>query len=366
MTITEFIQNNIEMIDENDFKSFFENAEATFYDDSNIDKLVRFLHEAGIYPEYYLEWLPDVYLDVNNNFEAHLDKHPQLFQHLADRQENHIVVKAAKRYLLKQETENTYKVQNPPPFIYNKKTSTSYVFARDYITDLIIEDSVFTLGNGVFARSPKLKTVKFGNKLRAIGPSVFEGCTQLEEILIPDSVKIVAESAFARCTSLKKIKFSSNQEKIDILTCAGCTHLSEVIIPEGITLIDSKAFRDCISLTTIDLPNSLDIIGDAAFRGSGLISFNSNTITIIGANAFENSISLIDLELNDQLINIKNRAFAQCTNLKEVTLPKSLSVVGNSIFADCNNSLVVSYYKESEINNYWSLTWDKDIKTKKL
>ena len=363
-SIKDFIEANIDVIEEEDFLELYNRADRIFYQDSQINDLTRTLHSVDIYPEFSLKILPSYYIEVDD-FENYLSTRPALAQNLASRNENHKAVKAAKTYLIKSDMESTYNVKNPPAFIYNKKTQAGYIYARNYVKELIIDDSVSTLGNGVFARSPKLKSVKFGKNLKAIGPSVFEGCTQLEEAIIPDSVKVVAEGAFTRCVSLKKIKFSANQEKIDILTCAGCTHLSQVIIPEGITLIDSKAFRDCIFLTSITLPSSLEIIGEAAFRGSGLISFSSTNVNTIFGNAFENNISLVDLDLNDDLKVIKNRVFAGCTNLRVVTLPKNLLMIGNAVFADCDRSLVVNYYKpENDLN--WSLNWNKGIKTNLL
>lgn len=380
--IKQFIEDNIDLIEYNDFETLYQKAHNRFYN-SHIYELTKTLHACDIYPEFDLNNLPDVYLDIDDNFENYLDTHDRLLQHLARRNENHKVVKFAKRYLRKKDTIAIYNVENPPIFIYNKKTADNYEFVKDYVTEIHIDDTVTNIPNEAFMSSRKLTKVHLGNKVKKIGNKAFFNCilleeinfpntltnigalafymTGLKEVILPDSILEVQESAFGN-SKISKIKFSGNQKEIPILACAGCKNLSQVLIPEGnITLIDSKAFRDCISLSEIQIPPSVEIIGDAAFRGTTLISFDSSNVGMIGANAFENNIALVDLQLN-KVVSIANRAFASCTNLREVTLPSTLKIVGNAIFADCNKSLVVSYHKSSNSIG-WSNGWNRGIKT---
>ena len=52
--------------------------------------------------------------------------------------------------------------------------------------------------------------------------------------------------------------------------------VTELVIPDGITSIRPYAFYNMSSLTSIQLPSSLDTIGDNSFAGTGLTSLSLN------------------------------------------------------------------------------------------
>lgn len=381
-TIKHFIEDNIDLIDDEEFEALYDKAENNFYRDSDLDGLTRTLHSCGIYPEFKLKWLPLSYIDIKNEFEKHMDAHPILLSHLANRDENHKAVKAAKAYMLKKNTEATYNVPNPPAFIYNKKTASSYQYARDYVVEVIVDDSTSTVGEFAFVKSPKLKKVHLGKKVKKIGAEAFCGCislidinfpdtlesigknafyqTALTEVILPSSVQYVWEGAF-RMSNIKKIRFSPAQKVIEEFTCASCSNLEEVIIPGGIDVIKFNAFNGCVSLSKVDLPDTLKTISESAFRScASLTSINTKQVGRICGNAFDYCMSLVDVEIPN-VVSISQRAFAYCTALREIIIPKTCVSVGQDAFADCNRSLVVYYYPE--VAKSWNKNWNKGIAT---
>lgn len=92
--------------------------------------------------------------------------------------------------------------------------------------------------------------------------------------------------------------------------------LEHVILPEGITEIGAESFGYAQSLKTINLPNSITIIGDAAF------------FQCI-------SLSLDPLVLPENIRSFK-QAFMGCKSLTgEVIVPESLDEISASAFYDC-------------------------------
>ncbi len=363
--IKQFIENHVDLIEECDFDTLYDQLSRYYYTLEEIDQVTKSLHSVEIYPEAYLTKLPTNYIDTKD-LDKYLDQHTEILNLLLGRsQEKHRAVTIAKAYKLKIDTQSKYNRENPIPFIYNKSTSDSYQYVKDYITEVIVDDAVVNIPNGRFADSYLLKKITFGKKCTMIGPSAFENCNSLEEIILPDYVKLIGESAFANCKKLRKIKFSANQEEIPILACAGCIALEEVIIPEGIILIDSKAFRDCKNLKYIKFPDSLDRIGEFAFRGAGLENINLNKITVINKNAFENNINLNTISFGERCTGIDTRAFAGCTSLNNVTLPKNLHYAGNALFADCNKTLVVKYFIPASDAN-WARLWNSGYKIQRI
>lgn len=117
-------------------------------------------------------------------------------------------------------------------------------------------------GNGAIADYEYSKPSPWGrsiteviieNGVTSIGDGVFSGCKSLTSIIIPDSVTSIGNWASDRCISL-----------------------TNVSIGNGVTSIGEEAFYSCESLTSITIPNSVTYIGESAF--SGCTSFTSITI----------------------------------------------------------------------------------------
>ena len=92
----------------------------------------------------------------------------------------------------------------------------------------IIPLGVKILDPGVFAFSHDLTNIVIPDSVITIGDRAFEGCWSLTSVEIPDSVMSIGDSAFNYCRSLTSID-----------------------IPNSVTSIGDYAFYDCSSLTTV-------------------------------------------------------------------------------------------------------------------
>lgn len=121
----------------------------------------------------------------------------------------------------------------------------------------------------------------------------------------------------------------------------------EIIIPEGAVSIGENAFSKCylerlpgqlMSQMTINLPDSIVYIGQGAFSGLEIlkeINIPSN-VKNISNNAFRECKGLTNIFLSD-IEKIENSAFEKCSRLTEVTLPESVTEIGDYAFAYCIN-----------------------------
>ena len=99
----------------------------------------------------------------------------------------------------------------------------------------------------------------------------------------------------------------------NVLLC-NCTELTSIEIPNSVTLIGDFAFFDCNGLTSVIIPNSVTSIGGYAFYGcSGLTSIIiPNSVTSIGNSAFRYCKELTSVTILNSAAFIKDYAFNGC------------------------------------------------------
>ena len=113
---------------------------------------------------------------------------------------------------------------------------------------------------------------------------------------------------------------------------AGCENLTSVFVSDGISYIQYRAFAGCIALKSIDLPGSILYIDSQAFSGCKNIK-----ATLYGPTAsFLSGEAFSEIVLDETVTTIRAWAFANCTGLRTINIPKSVTSVGENAFEYCN------------------------------
>ena len=193
-----------------------------------------------------------------------------------------------------------------------------------------------------------------------IGECAFGG-TRITSIHLPNTIKYIGREAFNNCTSLTSLELPNSLDSLGrcFIMNSGITHIK---IPNSVTKIVEYAFAysklESIDITElspfikqlprgsffhsnlkkITIPNTVTSIGEEAFMccdSLKSVEFSEN-LTSIGSYAFSDCIALEEINLSEQLKTFGTDVFAR-TNLKSVTLPKSLKVIQDRMFFGCQN-----------------------------
>ncbi len=107
------------------------------------------------------------------------------------------------------------------------------------------------------------------NGVNEIAPGAFGFAQHLKEVVVSEGVEFIDNWSFAY-SAIEKISIAGTVYQIDDYAFAYCDNLHDVILKSGIEKIYHAAFAYDKSLTQITLPNTLTLIGQYAFCGTGL------------------------------------------------------------------------------------------------
>ena len=101
---------------------------------------------------------------------------------------------------------------------------------------------------------------------------------------LPDSVKYLSDYSFGNCSKLTTIKFSNSLRIIRNFSFVNCTALTSIVIPQGVEKIEQFAFHGARkSLVSIELPSSVEFMGNSVF--DGVVSGKESPLTTIVINS---------------------------------------------------------------------------------
>ena len=140
-----------------------------------------------------------------------------------------------------------------------------------------------------------------------------------------------------------------------------CQTLEKVVIDEGISEIREHAFSECNNLKKIIIPSSVESLGKADYGYTSWLGGNLTSAGPIGSGcdiefgwtdkipdgAFYNYENLVDVTLPESITSIGEYAFA-FSNISEITITKNVTALGYYVFYACDNLKIVTVENGSE------------------
>ena len=127
------------------------------------------------------------------------------------------------------------------------------------------------------------------NSVTSIGVCAFVGCYGLTSVTIPNSVTSIGEGAFWSCSGLTSITIPNSVTSIGSSAFEGCSGLTSITIGNSVTSIGSSAFAKCSGLTSVTIGSGVTSIGEYAFDGVDIptvISLIENPFKITGKTSY--------------------------------------------------------------------------------
>lgn len=195
-----------------------------------------------------------------------------------------------------------------------------------------VDYSVNKIGDAVFKNKTVDNFVINAENL-VIGESAFEN-SKIQSFDFSNVIEI-KDRAFAQ-SNIKFVKFSSSLDTI---------------------ILGTSIFENCSNLTSVDFGGYNGIVASKMFYGcNNLISITgTDNLIKISSYAFYGCKSLNDIGfLGNKLTEIKEKAFAECSGITNLTLPANVEFLGENAFENCNKitKLSIGYlYQKSTGGN---------------
>ena len=155
-------------------------------------------------------------------------------------------------------------------------------------------------------------------------------------VIIDDGITSVGSAAFMNCSNVTAVNLPYTLESIGEMAFYNCS-FTEIDLPQSLTFLGEDAFLQCSALLSVSIPDGITVLSDAFANCSSLTNVTlPETLTALEAGAFAGCSSLQAINLPRSLQSIGSRAFMDCVGLKTIRIPEGITKIEQDVFSHCS------------------------------
>lgn len=197
---------------------------------------------------------------------------------------------------------------------------------KDYIVNAIDERAFYNCSG--------LTSITIPNTITRIGNYAFCGCSGLTRVDIPNSISIISYYAFSNCTGLLNVNIPDSLQTIGNHSFMGCTGLASLTIGKSVASIGNGAFYDCYNIKEL-IWNAKNCSSNGNMSTSNIENVTIGPEVEILPEGFAEESKITEVTIPNSVTAIGNSAFYNCSDLKSITIPNSVNTIGSSAFYGC-------------------------------
>ena len=207
-----------------------------------------------------------------------------------------------------------------------------------FLKSVVVSEGVRSIGAYSFDSCRGISSVSLPSTLETIGVGCFDGCSSMASLTIPISAKIDGTHPFYGCNSLQNVTFTKGD--------GSGVHLFDVA-----SLCEMPWYKSREVLKTVTFCDGVTEVWDYAFAGYSALQQVTlpGTVSHIGEGAFAQCGNLRTVYLGSHDLRIDNCAFMG-SGLTSVSL--SGGQLGIGVFADCQSLTNVTLLNFREVPAY--------------
>ena len=160
---------------------------------------------------------------------------------------------------------------------------------------------------------------------------------RIQSIHIPESITSIQAYALNHI-GIQHIILPKTLQVIEPYVFNLCINLRHVQIQCPLRILPAWTFANCPSLERVDLPDTIEELGNGAFFETGLQTFTlPEKVTVIPKSCFKNSPNLTCILHTDIIEKIQEKAFSHCNKLKHYIISATTKHIEKKAFAQCTS-----------------------------